>query len=379
MSLLVSAIVVLILASCGDGKKANTIRPVSERINGPLGDYFEVVVKDYKVTDKGIVGIEFKRIKAGFPSPWNESMKVGYDEGYFEPLFTAEFQDEDGNALSKDKMDIVWDREELEELAALRENESATLRFDVRDEETCQVKISSTFEVHGELTFSTNVVQDDSNECDKVEVNAYVYDADGDFTNIRNSPKGTVIDKIPCGQGRFGAYLDTESNGWWHIKDSKVYDSQTGKYRDLNGDDCWIHNSIVKFEKATSGEEENSYGFDSDFSDNGSADWDKILDEYEQYVNKYYSFAEKVSKGNSSAMADALSMSEKAVSLAEKLERAEDNLSTSQANRLLKIQNKMAQAATKMAGAASKVEDMMNDIENMDVEDLLNNMPNFEW
>ena len=118
---------------------------------------------------------------------------------------------------------------------------------------------------------------------------------------------------------------------------------------------------------------------DIDFSDAGSADWDKILNEYEQYVNKYYSFAEKISKGNASAMADALSMAEKAESLAEKLERADDNLSTAQANRLLKIQNKMAQAAAKMAGAASKAGGMMNDLENMDVEDVLNNMPNFDW
>ncbi len=114
---------------------------------------------------------------------------------------------------------------------------------------------------------------------------------------------------------------------------------------------------------------------DIDFSGAGSADWDKILDEYEQYVNKYYSFAEKASKGNASAMTDALSMAEKATSLAEKLDRADDNLSTAQMNRLLKIQNKMAEAAMKMAGAASKVEDMMNDLENMDVEDLLKNMP----
>ena len=114
---------------------------------------------------------------------------------------------------------------------------------------------------------------------------------------------------------------------------------------------------------------------DDDFSTAGSTDWDKILDEYEQYVNKYYSFAEKVSKGNASAMTDALSMAEKAASLAEKLERADDNLSTDQMNRLLKIQNKMAQAATKMAGAASNVEDMMNDLENMNIEDLLKNMP----
>jgi hypothetical protein len=287
-------LIMMMLASCGGGKNG-IIKVVSERINGPLGDYFEVVNKDYKVTDKGTVGIEFKRIKAGFPAPWNENMKVGYSDGYFEPLFTAEFQDKDGNTLSKYKMDIVWDREELEELAALRENESTTLKFDVQDKETCLVKITSTFEVNG----ANNPVDVDQDDSDDVELNAYIYDADGD----------------------------------------------------------------------------NDSDYDFGFSDSGSADWDKILDEYEQYVNKYYSFAEKVSKGNASAMADALSMSEKAASLVEKLERAEDNLSTAQANRLLKIQNKMAQAAAKMAGAASKVEDMMDDLEDMDVEDLLNNMP----
>ena len=340
-------LILMMLASCGGGKNG-IIKLVSEKINGPLGDYFEVVNKDYKVTDRGTVGLEFKRIKAGFPAPWNENMKVGYSDGSFEPLFTAEFQDKDGNTLSKDKMDIVWDREELEELAALRENESTTLQFDVRDKETCLVKITSTFEVHG----ANNPVDVDLDDSDDVELNAYIYDADGDFTNIRNSPKGTVIDKIPCGQGRFGVYLDKESNGWWHIKDSKVYDTKTDQFRELNGDDCWIHKSIVKFEKESLDDEDNDSDYDFGFSDPGSADWDKILDEYEQYVNKYYSFAEKVSKGDASAMADALSMSEKATSLAEKLERAEDNLSTAQANRLLKIQNKMAQAAAKMAGAA---------------------------
>ena len=220
-------------------------------------------------------------------------------------------------------------------------------------------------------------LQDEVMVVDQTDINAYIYDADGDFTNIRNSPKGTVIDKIPCGQGRFGAYLDKESNGWWHVRDSKVYDTQTGKYRDLNGDDCWIHKSIVKFEKVSGADDGFGFDDDSDFSDLGSADWDKILDEYEQYVNKYYSFAEKVSKGNASALADALSMSEKAASLAEKLDRADDNLSTAQANRLLRIQNKMAEAAIKMAGASSNVEDMMNDFDEDDLDDAINSLLNF--
>lgn len=96
---------------------------------------------------------------------------------------------------------------------------------------------------------NNNVGPNDSIK-ETIDVNGYIYDNDGDFTNIRNSPKGTVIDKIPCGMGRFGAFFDRESNGWWHIKDSQVYDSQTGAYKRLNGDDCWIHKSIIKFSES---------------------------------------------------------------------------------------------------------------------------------
>lgn len=375
LALIMLAVVSMALVSCGGSGKKGSIKPVSEKITGPLGAYFEVVSKDYVPTDRGNVSIELRRVQAGFPEPWNSSMKVGYSDGCFEPLFTAEFQDEDGNVLSKDKTDIVWDRDDLEALAALQVDETCTLGFDVGRDNPRQVRLSSTFEVHGISQSSALNESDDFEET--IDVNAYIYDDDGDFTNIRNRPKGAVIDKIPCGQGRFGVYLDKESNGWWHIKDSKVYDTKTDQYRELNGDDCWIHKSIVKFEKESLDDEDNDSDYDFGFSDSGSADWDKILDEYEQLVNKYYNYAEKVSKGNASAMTDALSMAEKAQSLAEKLERADDNLSTVQANRLLRIENKMAEAAMKMAGAASKVEDMMNDLENKDVEDLLKNMPGF--
>ena len=80
-----------------------------------------------------------------------------------------------------------------------------------------------------------------------MEINAYIYDSDGDFTNIRNAPKGKVIDKIPTGQGRYGAWLDKESGGWYHIKNSKVFDFEKGISRELNSSDCWIHESIVVF------------------------------------------------------------------------------------------------------------------------------------
>lgn len=352
------AVVSMALVSCGGSEKKGSIKPVSEKITGPLGAYFEVVSKDYMPTDRGNVSIELRRVQAGFPEPWNSSMKVGYSDGCFEPLFTAEFQDENGNTLSKDKTDIVFDRDDLESMAALLVDESCTIGFSVNNEKARQVKLSSTFEVHEDTR------------------PAYSEEVD-------NTEKYVVINATDL-RLRYGPSLDSEtfkqSDGKKNEHPEKgekfLYLGEENDFYkiDYYGEALWVSKQYTYID----GERDFNTSFDNldiSFSDSGSADWDKILDEYEQYVNKYYSFAEKVSKGNASAMTDALSMAEKAASLAEKLDRADDNLSTAQMNRLLKIQNKMAQAATKMAGAASNVEDMMNDLENMNIEDLLNNMP----
>jgi hypothetical protein len=239
----------------------------------------------------------------------------------------------------------------------------------VTSEKTRQVKLSSTFEVHENAVPSVQNESIESSE-ETIDVNAYIYDDDGDFTNIRNSPKGAVIDKIPCGQGRYGVYLDKESNGWWHIRDSKVYDTQTDKYKDLNGNDCWIHKSIVQFTDLLSDDE---FDLEFDFSDSGSADWDKVLDEYEKFVNKYVSTIEKASKGNPSALAEYAEMLEQAQRFSSKLDSAKGDMSTAQMNRLLKLENKMASVATKAAGLMNT---MMDDIDDLDIDDLFNDATN---
>ena len=198
------------------------------------------------------------------------------------------------------------------------------------------------------------------------------------------APQFVVVDATDL-RLRFGPSLEADTYKKLDGKNEHVnkgecfpYLGEEGDFYkiDYHGQELWVAKEFTYLSDSfVSTAVTYDYDDNDDFSTTGSADWDKILDEYEQYVNKYYSFAEKASKGNASAMTDALSMAEKATSLAEKLDRADDNLSKAQMNRLLKIQNKMAEAAMKMAGAASKVEDMMNDLENMDVEDLLKNMP----
>lgn len=72
--------------------------------------------------------------------------------------------------------------------------------------------------------------------------------------------------------------------------------------------------------------------------------WDKLLDEYEKYVDQYIAAYNKVKKGDPTAASDCAKLAEKAQKLADKLEDAEDELTEAQLKRLAKISEKMAKA-----------------------------------
>lgn len=80
-------------------------------------------------------------------------------------------------------------------------------------------------------------------------------------------------------------------------------------------------------------------------SDSGGSDWDKILDDYEEFVNKYIKLAKKAQNGDMSAITEYAKILEKAQSLSEKLEKAKSDLTVKQANRYAKISLKMLEAA----------------------------------
>ena len=156
--LCIIAILVAVMAACKGG---GSMTPVSEKIQGPLGEYFEVVTKDYKAKD-GKVSIEIKRIKEGLPEPWKEGMEVGYDGETCTPLFSIEFQDGEGNVVGKDAADIISDIDELKAIVALGVDESATITFNSEDD-AVKFKMSSTFEVNPKDD-STSVVSDDGSD-----------------------------------------------------------------------------------------------------------------------------------------------------------------------------------------------------------------------
>ena len=85
-------------------------------------------------------------------------------------------------------------------------------------------------------------------------------------------------------------------------------------------------------------------------SSNGSEDWDKMLDDYEDYVDEYLKFFKKAMDGDVNALSEYPKLMNKANNLQQSMEKAQNNdeLSASQIQRMMKIQMKMANAALEM-------------------------------
>ena len=83
-------------------------------------------------------------------------------------------------------------------------------------------------------------------------------------------------------------------------------------------------------------------------SSTSSADWDSMLDSYEQYVNKYIALVKKASNGDMTAMAEYAGLMQKAQELSDKMNGAQGEMSASQWARYMKITTKMTKAAQEM-------------------------------
>lgn len=79
-------------------------------------------------------------------------------------------------------------------------------------------------------------------------------------------------------------------------------------------------------------------------NDVGSAEWDKALDSYEEYIDQYAKLMKKVQDGDASAMSEYPKLVEKTMKFSEKMDNAGDDLSTAQMTRFLELQNKFTTA-----------------------------------
>jgi hypothetical protein len=75
---------------------------------------------------------------------------------------------------------------------------------------------------------------------------------------------------------------------------------------------------------------------------------DKMLDDYEEYVDKYIVYAKKIQTGDMSAMKEYTEIMEKANDYAESMEKIKDDeqVTPEQMKRMMEIQTKMAGAIT---------------------------------
>lgn len=171
------------LFSCSSDSSSSTstidsIKVVSNIINGPLGDYFEVVEKNYKATIDGSVArinIEIKRVAEGGPT------KAGYSYGG--PALILELLDEDDNVIASRDTDTYSGEEQLESAFSLREGQSSSIIFNVSGDKKNfpnikKIKVSSkwdeskenesdqeaTTSSHDDISASTDASSDDSED-----------------------------------------------------------------------------------------------------------------------------------------------------------------------------------------------------------------------
>lgn len=110
---------------------------------------------------------------------------------------------------------------------------------------------------------------------------------------------------------------------------------------------------IEKLEYSSSTSTSSSSDTDSDNENTSSSDnkeWDKVLDDYEAYVDKNLKIIKKMKNDDLTAIAEYPALMEKAKDLEESLQSAQKNksLSSKQLNRMMKIQTKMLQATQDM-------------------------------
>ena len=352
----ISIVAITLLAACGDSN-GGSMKPSEVKISGPLGEFFEVVDRGYSVKD-GEINVEIKRIKEGLPTPWKEGMEIGRSDSGYEPHFTIEIRDKDGEIISKDKTQIILNGEELKNIMALAIDETASLKFKANNEGGVSFKIGSTFVVHGvsevrgtyELKGRIDKYPVTMHiEIEGVQVNGnYYYNSQGpnalltlngtlsngnmdlNETNSAGTPTGHFIGDFQNGvfKGKFVSYKGDAM--------PFVVAEEGVDISDISFDDTYIED-----------DEEDDYGSFSS-SGSGSESIEELLDAYDRFVTKYISYAKKVAAGDATALAEYASLMEEAQEYSDKLKNCQGVMSNAQLKRYSQITLRMTKAMQEM-------------------------------
>ena len=348
--LFIMAVFASSLVACSNGGE---VSPISSKVNGPLGKFFEVVERDYKINEDGL-GVEFKRISEGGPNDasWSSS-----------PTFIVEIQDEDGNVIASKNTDVVFDKEKIETIFSLGIDETASIIFKFDED---KIKGASKFKVSSKWGKGDEAGSKGSGIDGTYELHGKVdkYPISMNISIEGTTVKGTYYyDKQ--GANNKLTLSGTNNDGELDINETDADGTPTGHFKGEFSDGIYkglfITNKGKKmpFVVAENGVDISNIDYgsieidDSDDSDystssSGSEDWDALLNAYENYVDKYISYMNKAAKGDMTALAEYPSLMEKAQEFSEKLQNAQGEMSSSQWARYSKITMKMANAANKM-------------------------------
>ncbi len=237
INILTVVLISMAVVSCGKKEIAKSLSPETSKIEGNMGEYYEVVEGDYSISEYwNTLEFDVKCIK-DVPGVTYTNLGIGY-----------EIFDEDGKVLAKKNATM----EPLNPFSSyqflnLKEGEIGKVKVDLKDYPE---------KFHGAKTF-------------KITIDA----------------------------------------------------------RGHEGDDAVEEEAVAEESSAST-----------------SNNWDKILDEYEQYCNKAASLSKKAMSGDVSALTEYSSLVEQAESLSDKLENAKSDLTPAQVQRLNKIAAKFAQS-----------------------------------
>lgn len=213
-------------------------------------------------------------------------------DGIVDPQIVAEFLDDNGNVITTSDVDA--NNEEVRFLLANKVGESSTLTFTIDNIVPTQVRFNS---------LMPNKGNDAAQEVDlKEEVEEDVVSAD-DMEEMAETP--VTMDEE--------AEIETEKE----------------------------EVAVVEVQ-----EEEQTPSQSVRFSN--SRDWDKVLDDFESYVDQYISFAKKATSGEVSSLVEYASLMEKTEKLEKDLDAAQNEMTNAQMKRYLKIMEKLTNAAIDM-------------------------------
>ena len=194
------------------------------------------------------------------------------------------------------------------------------------DEVTVELKCIEPLPENLKAYIGVNVLDENGTVISAGKVDAWSFD---DFEVLRQATPGQTVTIKINNHENVGENTPAKIRLSSIVEEVEEYEEQSGS----------SDNSSVSSDDSSDDDESISS------SSTSSADWDSMLDSYEQYVNKYIALMKKASNGDVTAITEYAGFLQKAQELSDKMENAQGDMSASQWARYMKITKKMTKAA----------------------------------